>query len=61
MKKKKLKCSDVVPGCHYEETGDTEVELLAKAKAHAAQMHGLPDIPPMIMERVRAAIRDVEV
>lgn len=56
---KKLRCGDILPGCNYEGVAETEEELLAGAKEHAAKAHGISDIPPMILLRVKAAIKDV--
>ncbi len=55
---KVLKCSDVVPGCNVEMTGNSEEEVLQKAAAHAKSAHGLDSIPPDVVEKVRGAIHD---
>jgi predicted small metal-binding protein len=33
-------------------------EILEKAREHARKDHGFPDIPPDLVERVKALIRD---
>jgi predicted small metal-binding protein len=55
---KVLRCGDVVPGCDFEMTGNSEDEVLHKAAAHAKSAHGLESIPPDILEKVRGAIHD---
>ena len=55
---KVLKCGDVVPGCDFEMTGNSEEEVLQKAAAHAKTDHGLASIPPDVLDKVRGAIHD---
>lgn len=54
---KKLKCSDLVPGCSFEATGDSEEEVLRKAANHAQNDHKL-EVTIELADKVRAAIRD---
>jgi predicted small metal-binding protein len=51
---KVLKCGDVVPGCDFEMTGNSEEEVLQKAAEHAKTDHGMENVPP----EVRGAIHD---
>ena len=40
-KSKNIACGDVVPGCAFTATADTEEELVAQVAAHAAHDHGV--------------------
>jgi len=44
-------------GCSHVVRGETEEELMRNAQVHAKE-HGLVEVTPELMERVRANIRD---
>jgi predicted small metal-binding protein len=56
---KSLECAKVDPssGCQHVVHGETEEEVLTKAAEHAKE-HGIRDMTPELMERVKANIRD---
>jgi predicted small metal-binding protein len=56
---KLLECAKVDPssGCQHVVRGETEDEVLQKAGEHA-QEHGIREITPELMERVKANIQD---
>ena len=56
---KMLECAKVDPssGCKYIARGETEQQVLEKAAAHAKE-HGIREVTPELMERVKATIRD---
>jgi predicted small metal-binding protein len=56
---KMLECSKVDPssGCQHIVRGETEEEVFRNAAEHA-QQHGIREVTPELMERVRANIRD---
>jgi predicted small metal-binding protein len=54
-----LRCRDVGLNCDFEARGTTEEEVLLKAVVHARIVHELPDVPPELAIKVRAAIRTV--
>lgn len=57
--KKSLSCKDVEGSmCDWSFCGDTEEEILEKAREHGRQEHGLSEIPQEVMEKARAAIRE---
>ena len=56
---KQLRCRDVGLNCDFEARGATDEEVLQKAVVHARIVHELPDVPPELATRVRAAIRTV--
>jgi predicted small metal-binding protein len=57
---KLLKCRDVGVDCDFVARGATVEEILEKAREHARQDHGFQDIPPELLDKVKAAIRDEE-
>ena len=56
---KQLRCRDVGLNCDFEVRGTTDEEVLQKAVAHARIVHQLPDVPPELATKVRAAIRTI--
>jgi predicted small metal-binding protein len=56
---KQLRCRDVGLNCDFETRGTTEEEVLQKAIVHARIVHELPDVPPELATKVRAAIRTI--
>ena len=55
-----LECAKVDPssGCNYVVRGETEEEVLQKASEHAKE-HGIRQVTPEMMERVKASIQTV--
>jgi len=56
---KEFSCGAVVPGCDAQFQGDTVDEILAQVATHAADAHGLTDVPPELVEQVTSKITDV--
>lgn len=56
---KRFACGDVVPGCDATFTGETDDEVLGDVARHAADAHGLADVPPELVDQVRARIVSV--
>ena len=56
---KVVDCTKIDPstGCSHAVRGETEEELMKNAQEHAKE-HGLVEVTPELMERVRANIRD---
>jgi predicted small metal-binding protein len=56
---KVLECAKVDPssGCQHVVRGETEEEVLRKAGEHAEE-HGIRDVTPQLIERIKASIRD---
>jgi predicted small metal-binding protein len=52
-----LACGDVMPGCDAKFSADSEEELLAQAAPHAAEVHGITELSPEVLEAVKGAIR----
>ena len=55
---KRFACGTVVPGCEGVVTGQTDDEVLAAAAAHAAEAHGMTDVPDEVVSAIRAGITD---
>ncbi|MDO9380515.1 MAG: DUF1059 domain-containing protein [Nocardioidaceae bacterium] len=53
---KRFRCGDVVPGCTARFEG-SEDEILAQVGAHATRDHGLTEVPPELVQAVRAAMQ----
>jgi predicted small metal-binding protein len=52
----RIACNDVVPGCGFTASAETEEELIGKVAAHAAHDHGVPEVTPELAAKVKAAI-----
>jgi predicted small metal-binding protein len=55
---KRIACNDVVPECTFTATAASEEELLKKVLAHASQDHGVTDVTPELVAKVKSAIKD---
>jgi predicted small metal-binding protein len=56
---KELRCRNVGADCDYVIHGKTEDEVFEKAAEHAKTVHHMKDIPRELMEKARAAIRNM--
>ena len=52
----RIACNDVVPGCGFTVSADSEEELIEKVAAHAAHDHGVAEVTPELVAKVKAAI-----
>jgi predicted small metal-binding protein len=55
---KVLRCGDLMPGCNAVMEGKDVAEVMAKGAEHAKKDHGLMAIPPDMIAKVQAAIKD---
>lgn len=55
---KQFACGTVVDGCDGVVTGETEDEVLAAAAKHAAEVHGMSEVPPEVVGAIKAGITD---
>lgn len=55
---KQFECGKLMDGCDGVVTGANEDEVLAAAAQHAAEVHGLTDLDPEVVEAVKAGIVD---
>ena len=53
-----LRCGDLFPGCGIVAHGETEEEILKQAAEHAKRDHGVSQIDPATLAKVKAAIRE---
>ena len=53
---KEFSCGAVVPGCVATFEAETEDELLAQVAQHAKEDHGMNEVPPEVVEQVRANV-----
>jgi predicted small metal-binding protein len=57
---KAVSCKDLGDiKCTWEGKADTEEELIAMAKAHGRDEHGITEFTPELMEEFKAKIREV--
>ena len=52
-----VNCRDVGADCDFEARDETEEELFKILAEHATSGHGMEEIPPELVEKVRAVIR----
>jgi predicted small metal-binding protein len=55
---KYIACAAVVPDCPFEATAATEEELLTMVAAHATHDHGITEVTPELVAKVKAAIQN---
>jgi len=54
---KYIACAGLVPDCPFEATATTEEELLQMVAAHAAHHHGITEITPELVAKVKSVIQ----
>ncbi|CAN5915681.1 hypothetical protein BH23ACT10_BH23ACT10_06470 [soil metagenome] len=55
---KQFACSNVVAGCDGVVTGQTEDEVVDAAARHAADAHGMTDLPDDVVTQIRSSITE---
>jgi predicted small metal-binding protein len=55
---KVLRCGDLMQGCSVVLEGKDVAEVMAKGAEHAKKDHGIATIPPDMVAKVQAAIKD---
>lgn len=58
---KRISCADVGLDCDFAALADTEEELLELVAEHAERVHGIEEITPELMAKVRGAMEHVEI
>jgi len=56
---KRFACGDVVPGCDATFVCDTDDDILAQVAKHAAEVHGMTEVPDSVAVQVRERIHAV--
>ncbi|MGC8516863.1 MAG: DUF1059 domain-containing protein [Candidatus Acidifodinimicrobium sp.] len=51
-------CKDIGMDCGFKASAKTKEELMPKIAAHAKEKHGIDPIPPDLMQKVQAAIKE---
>ena len=55
---KEFRCGDLVPGCTTTFQGESEAEILEQVAVHARDELGMDEVPPEVVDEVRAGISD---
>jgi len=55
---KVLSCRDAGVDCDFVARGETEEDILSQTVEHAREAHGMSEIPPDLLAKVRSLIRD---
>ena len=55
---KAIYCSDMGADCTFVARGETLDEVLAAGAEHGKEVHGITEITPEMVEKVKAVIRD---
>jgi len=55
---KEFKCGQIVPGCNHEFQGESEDDILQQIGPHARDEHGMDEVPPEVVDRIRDAITE---
>jgi predicted small metal-binding protein len=55
---KEFKCGTIVPGCPTVFEGESEGEILNQIGAHARDDHGMNEVPPEVVDQIRANITE---
>ncbi len=50
-------CGDVVPGCSATFQGQTDDDILQQIGPHAADAHGMTEVPDSLVDQIRTLIR----
>lgn len=55
---KHIACADIMPGCSYTAEAETEEQLLEKVAKHARETHGVQEVTPELVAKVKAKITE---
>jgi predicted small metal-binding protein len=55
----RLACAKLMPGCDFKAEAATADELLQKAAKHAAEAHGIKEVTPELVAKVKSIIERV--
>jgi predicted small metal-binding protein len=53
---KEFKCGTIVPGCATVFEGESESVILDQIADHARDAHGMHEVPPEVVDSIRANI-----
>jgi predicted small metal-binding protein len=55
---KHIACGDLIAGCGFKASAETEDDLVKQVVAHAGAEHGVKEVTPELAARVKAAIEN---
>lgn len=55
---KVLKCRDLGTDCDFVARAETEEDLFKIVAEHGKEVHSMEEVPPEMLEKARAAIRE---
>jgi predicted small metal-binding protein len=55
---KQFRCGELVPGCDAHFEGESEEQVLTQVRSHARDEHGMDEVPPEVVDRIRAVITE---
>ena len=55
---KEFRCGDLVPGCPTLIEAESEEEILEQVAVHAREAHAMDEVPPEVVDQVRASISE---
>ena len=55
---KTIACGDLVPGCDYRASAETEADLMAKVAAHVRQAHPGIELTPRLIASAKEKVRE---
>ena len=55
---KEFSCGELVPGCEARFQGESEDEILRQVATHARDEHGMDEVPPEVVDTIRASIAE---
>jgi predicted small metal-binding protein len=56
---KQFRCGDVVLGCEWVARSEDEQELFKEIQSHARDAHGMDEVPPEVVDKIRDVITEV--
>jgi len=58
---KTLSCRDAGVDCDFVARGETEEQIFAQCAKHGKEAHGMNEIPPDLVQKMRGLIREEKV
>jgi predicted small metal-binding protein len=55
---KEFRCGELIPGCEAKFDGETDEQILQQIATHAREDHGMDEVPPEVVDRIRASISE---
>jgi predicted small metal-binding protein len=55
---KEFRCGELIPGCEAKFDGETDEQILQQVATHAREEHGMDEVPPEVVDRIRASLSE---